>query len=294
MAIDLNTAGKQRDNALIPDGTYCRVQIALDRGGSSLPGMDALDTGLFKAAKPPSDAMMIAMRLVVTHGPYTGKPIFENWIVEGGNLDEQGLSKGGKITKERVRGAVEAIQNLHPDDVSPAAQQKRILRAFSDLNGQFIPVRVDVQEGTNGYADSNRVSIVVTPEMEEYVPVMQGQQVPPKPSRKSSAASRPAPQTRAAGWADASQPSPPQQGDMLAPAPASPPPPAAPIGVDPSWQRSPDGQHAWNGSAWVSAAAPPPPPPPPPMPSGNSVAAPAAAPTAPAPGGTVMPAWASS
>jgi hypothetical protein len=284
MAIDLNTAEKQRDFSLIPDGTFCKVKIAIDRGNFTLPNMDGLDNGLFKQAKDPSsDAVMLSMRLDVMHGPFTGKPIFENWVVTGGSLDENGISKAGKITKTKVRAAVEAIQNVHPDDQSPAAQQKRILRAFSDLNGQAIPIRVEVQEGTQGYPDNNKIAVVVTPDMPEYLPVMQGQQVDPKPSRRSGAASKPAATTRVAGWAES---------PMQPAAPVEPAQPGLNLGVDPSWQRSPDGQYAYNGTEWVPAGSPPPPPPPPPSApmGGNSAAAPTA--TAPAAAGSPVPAWA--
>jgi hypothetical protein len=190
---------------------------------------------------------------------------------------------------------MEALNNIRPDDESAAAQMGRKLRAFRDLNGKCIPVRIEVSPGQGDFPDRNRISIVVTPDYEEYIPVMQGHEVEAKPTRTGKGASRPAPAASVKVWADAATPAPPSsQGDMLtaaaplppastngaaAPAPAAmappppppPPPPAAPpMGVDPSWPRSPDGLHAWNGAAWVPVTAPPPPPPPPPAPAATS------------------------
>lgn len=318
MAIDLNQAGPQRDyGTLIPEGTYARVIGHIRPGGVTLHGAEPEDHGIMKAAKHPSTVVMLDWEFTIAYGQHAKSKFWQNMTIEGGEVDEKGKSKAGSISAGTLRAIAESSRGIRADDQSPAAMQARVIKSWRSLDMVEFACRIDIQPGSDGFADQNKIGIVLTPENPEYAPVMQGQDVPPSPnirraSPRSGGGGSGAAQTGSTyQWA---QQAPPPAPAFAAPAlpftPAAPVPPQpayvppAPVAtVDPSWPRSPDGTHAWNGAAWVPVpvvpVAPPPPPPapvyaapqPPPPPAPVYAAPQPPAPPA-GPGGEPVPAWA--
>lgn len=183
MAIDLNDAGSQRDfGATIPDGTFAIVRMAFRPGGASLPGMPSQDAGLFKIAKPPSDAVMLDTTFTVLFGPHAKRQIFQNYTVEGGKRDEKGNSIAWGITKRFLRAAVESALGVNPKDETPAAKAKRNVPSISALNGLEFSVRIGIESDSTGrYPDKNQIAHVVTPDEPEWSVLKQGQIPDPRP-----------------------------------------------------------------------------------------------------------------
>jgi hypothetical protein len=240
MVMDLNEAAEQRDfGALIPDGTFVKLKGHIRPGRINLAGAPEADNGLFKAGKPPSDAIMLDWEFTVMHGTHAKQKIWQNTVVAGGTLDERGQSKAGNITKAMFRAMLESALGINPKDTSEEARQKRILECFSHLDGIEFAARIGVQEGGareggGNFPDQNRIAFVVTPDQDEWQPVMNGQEVAPKPSgalkartngAAAAAANKPAWQSAAAPAQAASTPSPAWQQRPT----VSPPAPQAPV-----------------------------------------------------------------
>src|SRR5579863_6377968 len=136
MPIGLQDAEPQRDfGANIPDGTFCKVKLAIKPGSYSLPNMDAADAGLFKQAKPPSDAVMLEGELtVLPPSPHAKRKIFQMWTIGGGKLDEKGQSIAWNITKSSLRAMIDSACGLDPADASPQATTTRVLQNFRSLD----------------------------------------------------------------------------------------------------------------------------------------------------------------
>lgn len=234
--LDLSTAPEQRPDGIIPDGTFVRVKASLRDGGASLPNMEPLDNGLFKCAKPPSDAVMLDWEFTVLQGQHARRKFWQLMTVAGGSLDEKGISKAWNITKASLRAMIDSALGLDPKDESDAAKQKRVLRGFRDLDGIEFVCKVGIERGTEGYADKNRIAHVVTPNEPEYAVVMRGEEPPPKPTGASGGSRSAAPAAVRPAWgggtaAPAAQPA---WGGNSVSAPATAAPATAPTG-GPAW-----------------------------------------------------------
>jgi len=191
MSLDFNDAEPQRSSDLIPDGTFAKVAMTIRKGG--IDGDQEIDRGLLKASQS-SDAVMLDCEFTVTEGPNARRKFWQNFVVKGGKVDEQGVSIGWKISKGLFRAMMESAQGLDPNDMGEAAKQKRTLRGLADLNGITFISKIKIEASTNpGYSDSNRVERVVLPNEPEWQKVMSGETVPPAPNHRPARMSQPKP-----------------------------------------------------------------------------------------------------
>jgi hypothetical protein len=187
MPINLNNAEPQREmGALIPDGTFVRLKGKLRPGEYTLPGEEPADNGLFKKSGT-SDVVMLDWEFTVLQGKYAKQKIWQFMTVSGGQLDDKGNSKGGNVTKSMLRAMVDSALGLDPKDMSDAAQAKRMINSYSEFDGIEFVARIGVEKGGEKagggtYDDKNRIAYVVEPNDQEWKLVMEGQEVPPKPS----------------------------------------------------------------------------------------------------------------
>lgn len=275
---DLNTVEPQRSGDLIPDGTYAKIGMSIRRGG--MDGGNETDRGLLKASKN-SDVLMIDAEFTVMEGPSARQKFWQYFTVQGGTLDEQGASKAGQISLRTFRSMIDSACGLDPADTSDAARAKRVLNGLADLDGIQFVARIGVEESL-GYADKNTLDAVILPTAPEWRQVMNGEAVPPKPSKKKSA--QPAQQSMAPAWGAAvpaaATPSATAWQQQAAPAAqtasAATPPAAAPAAAA---QPAPTAQQTmWPSSPPAQAAAPAPQ-----APTATAQAAPAT--------GAARPAW---
>ena len=229
---DLNDAGTQTVfGDLIPDGTFCKIKFHLKDGG--IDGSGPHDKGLLKASKS-SDAKMLDAELTVVDGPFAKRKIFQMFTVSGGSVDEKGVSKGWKITKPILRAMIDSCVGLRQDDMSDAAQAKRVLKGMRDLEGLTFVAKIAVEPGQakpdgTFYNDKNTMERVIVPGDSQYADVMAGKPVAAEPSnRKRPTASAVAPQAQTWGA----------------------PPAAAPAAQ--SWSGAPAAQAPAAGPAWLN------------------------------------------
>lgn len=211
--LDLNQAETQRPDGVIPDGTYAKVVVHLRGGGYRGPELPECDQNLLRQSKTPgSDVRMLDCEFTVLTGPNEKRKFWQLFTVAGGKTDDKGQSSGGMISRRTIRGMAESTHNVRPDDTSPAANAKRSFPGYSAIHGWEFACRIGVEDGGD-YPDKNNLAHVVTPDEPEYVAIMAGQEVPPKPSRTRSRSgnnSRAAPETVPA-WQQQARPAAAQQ-----------------------------------------------------------------------------------
>lgn len=244
---DLNDVEPINSGERLPDGSFVKVTLAIRPGG--VDGYTEIDKGLLKASNAPgSDVLSLDGEFTVTEGPYAKRKFWQLFTISGGKLDDKGASIGWNISKRMFRAMIDSALGLNPEDMSEAAKAKRQLRGLADLNGISFVAKVSVEPNSDRrYPDYNRLDHPVLPTEKEWRAVMNGEDVPPRPSKPRSASdSHSAAPTQQPAWASAQQkPSAETLGAPLwqrsaetsAPAPqaASPaaPQPSAPAG--PAW-----------------------------------------------------------
>lgn len=179
---DLNDTEPHRGTELIPDGTFAKVTMTIRPGG--VDGENDFDEGLLKASKT-SDVKMLDCEFVITEGPNARRKFWQNFTVAGGKVDEKGVSKGWNITKAVIRAIVDSALGLDPADMTEDAKSKRQFRGLADLNGITFVAKIKIERNNDPqYADQNRLDRAVLATDPEWKPIMDGQDVPPKPSQR--------------------------------------------------------------------------------------------------------------
>jgi hypothetical protein len=240
---DMNDAEPQKSGELIPDGTFAKVAMTIRPGG--IDGQSEMDQLLLKAPKDPSsDVLMLDCEFTVAEGPHAKRKFWQMFTVQGGKVDENGVSIAWTISKSKFRAMIDSALGLDPQDMSEAAKQKRILRGLADLKGiTFVAkIKVEPTEDTR-YGDQNRLDRVVLPTEKEWKLVMEGKDVPPRPSRSRAAV----------GKVAAAQPAWTQPAAQDGQPAAAQPRPAQPSGA-PAWSQSGAGAAAAKppGPAWLN------------------------------------------
>ncbi len=190
MSYDLNDAEPQKTGELIPDGSFAKVTMIIRPGG--IDGQAEIDQCLLKTPKDPtSDVRMLDCEFTVSEGPLARRKFWQLFTVQGGKVDENGVSIAWKISKNTFRAMVDSALGLDPQDMSEAAKQRRILRGLADLNHITFIAKIKVEASDDArYGDQNRLDRVVLPTDKEWKLVMDGKDVPASPSRSRGAAAK--------------------------------------------------------------------------------------------------------
>lgn len=225
MTYDMNDAEPQMTSEIIPDGTFAKVTMAIRPGG--VDGQSEVDQCLLKAPKDAtSDVLMLDCEFTVAEGPHARRKFWQMFTVQGGKVDENGVSIGWKISKSTFRAMIDSALGLTPDDMSDAAKAKRVLRGLADLNGITFVAKIAVEQNPQ-YKDKNKLDRVVLPNEKEWQAIMRGEVIAPSPSNRAQkpaaapSAAKQQPQQQRPAWSQAAPPA------------AKPSAPAQPAG--PAW-----------------------------------------------------------
>ncbi|MBK8909267.1 MAG: hypothetical protein IPM60_15725 [Rhodospirillales bacterium] len=183
---DFNEVEPQRGGELIPDGSFAKVTMTIRPGG--IDGQGEFDRGLLKASNQPgSDVISLDCEFTVVEGPHARRKFWQTFTVTGGKVDEKGAFIGWNISKRVFRSMIDSALGLNPEDKSNDAQAKRQLRGLADLNGITFVAKIMVAPDKDPrYSDSNKLDRPVLPTEDEWRAVMNGEDVPPSPSRPRS------------------------------------------------------------------------------------------------------------
>lgn len=165
MTIDFNTADKQQEFGLIPDGTIVPVMMSLRANHGDMPGMGPKDGGLFKQTND-GTAYMIDVEYIVTAGEFAKRKMWEFICAKGNGSD--GHVKWENIAKTKIRAMLESAYNIDPDDDSDAAIAKRSIEGYANLHGLVFTARVGVEKSDDPQYSDKNVLRPVTPGDDEY------------------------------------------------------------------------------------------------------------------------------
>lgn len=177
---DFNNAERGLGNfELIPNGTIAPMILTIRPGAAGPEG--------WLTQSKSSDAMMLDCELAITGGQYKGRRIWQNLVVSGGKVDENGASKAGNITRSTLRAILESARGIRSDDESDAAKKARIVSGFGDFSGLEFVGKIGIEKGNAGYEDKNRLLAAIGPENKDYAAAKAlGTGSAPSPSSSSS------------------------------------------------------------------------------------------------------------
>jgi hypothetical protein len=201
---DLNDVEPINSGELLPDGSFIKVTMAIRPGG--IDGYTEMDRGLLKASNAPgSDVLSLDCEFTVAEGPFARRKFWQLFTVAGGKVDDKGASIGWNISKRVFRAMIDSALGLDPEDMSEAAKAKRQLRGLADLNGISFVAKVAVEPSNDPrYPDHNRLDHPVLPTEKEWRAVMNGEDVPPRPSKpRAAGGGRGAPAAQPPAWGSA-------------------------------------------------------------------------------------------
>jgi hypothetical protein len=197
---DLNDVEPIHSGELLPDGSFVKVTMAIRPGG--IDGYTDIDRGLLKASNAPgSDVLSLDCEFTVLEGPFVRRKFWQLFTVAGGKVDDKGASIGWNISKRIFRAMIDSALGLDPDDTSEAAKAKRQLRGLADLDGISFVAKIAVEPNTDArYPDQNRLDRPVLPTEKQWRAVMNGEDVPPRPSKPRGAAGSRGAAAQAPAW----------------------------------------------------------------------------------------------
>lgn len=168
MAIDFNNAEKQKMvGDLIPQGTKIKVSVKVRPGGSG-------EGGWLKDSKA-GDKRMLDLELTVTQGEFVRRKLWDLMTVEARDEEDEGTAQALNISRSRLRAILESARDIKPEDQSPAAEKKRQIKDYGELDGLEFAATVRIEKDKNGvYPDKNRLGNVLTPDHKDYAVVMSG------------------------------------------------------------------------------------------------------------------------
>lgn len=200
MAINFGGEQKQKEGGQgpIPKGSKVKVALTIrePKEGKADP-QDGTVT-VFKSGLKGLD-----LEFEVIGGSFEGKTIWENWFLPVG-FQTVALTKGQtgacNGSGAKMRAAVEATRNIHPDD--PAGN--RSIESWYDLDGLEFAVKVGIETPKPGdkYINNNILKVLSIDD-EDFATVMAGGEVltdVPIPSLPEAPAAA-TPQAAAPAWA---------------------------------------------------------------------------------------------
>jgi hypothetical protein len=184
---DFSDVEPQQSSDLIPDGAFVKAIMTVRPGG--VDGQTEIDKGLLKASTTAgSDVLSLDCEFTITEGRFARRKFWQTFTVSGGKVDEKGASIGWNISKRTFRAMIDSALGLDPGDSSEDAKAKRRLRGLADLEGISFVAKITVEPSTDArYPDKNKLDRPVLPTEKDWRAVMDGQEVPPSPSRPRSA-----------------------------------------------------------------------------------------------------------
>ncbi|WP_353281804.1 hypothetical protein [Wolbachia endosymbiont (group B) of Horisme vitalbata] len=150
---DFNNAKLQ--SSLIPKGTIVKVKMAIKPGGYENWFTKNYTTG----------SIYLNVEFTVTEGPYAKRKIFQIIGIKNGKAEgEEDI--WGESGRSMLRSILESSRNIHANDTSEKAVTARKINSIADFNDLEFTVKVGV-ETNNTYGDRNRITTVITPELQK-------------------------------------------------------------------------------------------------------------------------------
>jgi len=151
--MDFNDA-EQQTGDIIPHGTIAKVRLKVRPGGYDDPSQGW--TGGVATRNDAKGSVYLDCEYTVMGGRFDKRKV---WSLIG--LYSPNGPKWGEMGRAFIRAALESARGIKPDDASEAAMNARKINGLVDLDGLEFAVKIDVEEGQNGYGPKNKIQNVV-------------------------------------------------------------------------------------------------------------------------------------
>jgi len=178
---------EQQTGDVIPQGTLAKVHMKIRPGGYDDPSKGW--TGGYATRNDTTGAVYLDCEYTIIGGKYNKRKV---WSLIG--LHSPKGPKWEQMGRSFIRAALESARGIKPADTSEASIKARQIGGFADLDGLEFVVKIDVEEGQNGYGDKNKINNVIPVTHKDYAALMNGEGTAPQ-----AQASSPAPQTAGNG-----------------------------------------------------------------------------------------------
>lgn len=171
MTLNLNdfeaSSGPTNDFSLIPAGTVARAIITIK------PGMHTLDmfgkTPVFHYSVA-TKAKWVELEFTIIGGEFDKRKVWDRLFVDGDKMNPNtNKPVAYEIGMSTLRAIIDSIHGLDPSDQTENAQGLRSLNGIEDINGKEFCMKIGIKKGTNGYEDSNKLMVALTPKDADYI-----------------------------------------------------------------------------------------------------------------------------
>jgi hypothetical protein len=183
MPIDLNNADREAERPLISPGVY-RLRTRVKAGG------EGDDCQLARAKN--GVTLHLTLECTVVEGKHHGQKVWDHITCE---LDEQGtitplpadkresLQASVRMGRKKLKAILDSAYDLDPNDtISEEATTKRSFDSYKAFDGLIFYAQIEQRPAANGYAASNTIDFIVTPDLPDYPKTKDGKTlVPVKP-----------------------------------------------------------------------------------------------------------------
>ena len=164
---DFNSAEDSAQNQpLIPKGALAKVRLFIRPGGHNDPAKGW--TGGYARRSADTGAVYLDCEYSVLDGPYARRKL---WTLIG--LHSEKGDAWMKMGRAFIKGILNSAHGLRAEDDSRAAQAKRRIESFADLDGLEFVAKIDV-ERDDRQGEKNVVKGAVGPEHKDYAALMHG------------------------------------------------------------------------------------------------------------------------
>lgn len=184
---DFTDAEEQVDRGgIIPQGTIVKVILKVRPGGHDDPSQGW--TGGLVTRNADTGSCYIDAEYTIIGGQYDKRKV---WSLIG--LHSPKGPAWGNSGRAFIRGALESARGVRPDDKGANAQAARRIAGLDELNGLTFAAKIEIEKGTGGYDDKNKIQYAVPVTHRDYDAVMAGAGAAPARSSLSAqaAATRP-------------------------------------------------------------------------------------------------------
>ena len=164
---DFNSAEDSANSQpLIPRGTLVKVRLFIRPGGHDEPRKGW--TGGYAKRSDDTGSVYLDCEFTVTEGPFARRKI---WTLIG--LHSEKGDQWFKMGRAMIKGILNSAFGLEATDESPAAQTKRRIASFADLDGLEFIGKIDVQHDAQ-HGEKNVLKAAIGPEHKDYAALMHG------------------------------------------------------------------------------------------------------------------------
>lgn len=162
---DFNSADRNSFD-LIPVDTIAPMVMTIRPG--------SVGDGGWLTQSASSDVQFLNAEFVISGGKFKGRKFWQNMVVSGGKVDENGQSKAGNITRSTLRGILESARGIKADDESEAGKKARLVSGYGDFSGVEFVGKIGIEKGSQGYSDKNKLIAPIGVESSVYADAKAG------------------------------------------------------------------------------------------------------------------------